>query len=116
MFASYHYTGSDLPTIRELFPRIGRSLDPFYGKPVNQELRASNEHSVTCWADICRSFPNTSAELINLSEKYRLPASSKPQAGQDAVTLATGFGGLLKSQPAIPPKTMLKPKVSRKCV
>lgn len=59
--------------------------------------------------------PNTNAELIDLSEKYRLPASAKLQTGQDAVTLSTRDGGLPKSQPAMPPKTMLNPKVSRKC-
>ena len=37
------------------------------------------------------------------------------QASQDAVTLPAGIGGLLKSQPAMLPKTMLNPKVSRKC-
>lgn len=41
--------------------------------------------------------------------------SQEVQASQDAVVLPAGIGGLLKSQPAMPPKTMLNSKVSRKC-
>jgi hypothetical protein len=41
--------------------------------------------------------------------------SQEVRASQDAVMLPAGIGGLLKSQPATPPKTMLNPKVSRKC-
>jgi hypothetical protein len=49
-------------------------------------------------------------------EKFcsRAKWSQEVQASQDAVTLPAAIGGLLKSQPAMLPKTMLNPRVSRK--
>jgi hypothetical protein len=47
--------------------------------------------------------------------QQNISVSQEVRASQGPVTLRAGIGGLLKSQPTMLPKTMLNPKVSRKC-